>query len=101
MLSGEDAVNSNGSKSFIEGISLETIVPHASNIDIEEVLSESSSRDDALSSLLASIEQRQFLFFGVFLCYLVWYTLSLTYFQWHRRDSDRLCDITQPGGQST
>jgi hypothetical protein len=54
-----------GSLDFVESSVLDTIIPLASNLDIEEALSGSVERlDDGNESPLASILQRQALFFG-------------------------------------
>ena len=54
-----------GSLELVESSVLDTIVPLASNLDIEEALSGSVERlDDGNESPLAAIPQRQALFFG-------------------------------------
>lgn len=54
-----------GSIEFVESSILDTIVPHATDFDIEESLKGSVERlDDATGSPLSSIAQRNFLFFG-------------------------------------
>lgn len=54
-----------GSLEFVESSVLDTIVPLASSLNIEEALNGSVERlDDDKDSPLASIPQRQALFFG-------------------------------------
>lgn len=54
-----------GSLEFAESSVLDTIIPLASPLDIEQALSGSVERlDDGNASPLASIPQRQALFFG-------------------------------------
>jgi len=54
-----------GSLEFVEGSVLDTIVPLASPLDIEQALSGSVERlNDDNTSPLVSIPQRQTLFFG-------------------------------------
>tara|TARA_R110002060_G_scaffold33186_2_gene43926 strand:+ start:230 stop:436 length:207 start_codon:yes stop_codon:yes gene_type:complete len=54
-----------GSLEFVESSILDTIVPAASDLSIEEALSGSVERlDEGNDSPLASIAQRQALFFG-------------------------------------
>lgn len=54
-----------GSLEFVESSVLDTIIPLASNLDIEEALSGSVERlDEGNDSPLATIPQRQALFFG-------------------------------------
>lgn len=57
-----------GSLDLVESSVLDTIIPLASNLDIEEALSGSVERlDDGNESPLAAIPQRQALFFGEYL----------------------------------
>jgi len=59
-----------GSLEFVETSVLDTLIPLASDLNIEEVLSGSVERlEDGNDSLLAAILQRQTLFFGEFLGY--------------------------------
>jgi len=54
-----------GSLDFVESSVLDTSIPLASNLDIEQALSGSVERlDDGTESPLAAIPQRQALFFG-------------------------------------
>jgi hypothetical protein len=54
-----------GSLEFVETSVLDTIIPSASSLNIEQALSGSVERlDDGSASPLASIPQRQTLFFG-------------------------------------
>ena len=54
-----------GSLEFVESSVLDTIVPLASSLNLEQALSGSVERlDDSNASPLASIPQRQALFFG-------------------------------------
>jgi hypothetical protein len=54
-----------GSLEFVESSVLDTIIPSASPLNIEQALSGSVERlDDSNASPLASIPQRQTLFFG-------------------------------------
>ncbi|KAI9722360.1 MAG: hypothetical protein M1812_001832 [Candelaria pacifica] len=63
MRAGEDTAILDGTKDSIETALLDVVVPHASNINIEDALRLTDSQDDGRSSLLPSIPQRQFLFF--------------------------------------
>lgn len=61
----EDQDPRRGSSDFVESSILDTIVPQATDFDIEESLKGSVERlDDATGSPLSSIVQRKFLFFG-------------------------------------
>ncbi len=61
---GEE-VQPRGSLEFVESSILDTIIPAASNLNIEEALSGSVERlDNGNESPLAAIPQRQALFFG-------------------------------------
>ena len=63
--SGEGEARPRGSVDFVESSVLDTIVPLASNLNIEEALSGSVERlDDGQDSPLAAIPQRHALFFG-------------------------------------
>lgn len=54
------------SSEFVESSILDTIIPQATNFDIEEALNGSVERlDDSTASPLSSIAQRNFLFFGL------------------------------------
>ena len=54
-----------GSLEFTESSTLDTIIPLASDLDIEDILSGSVERlDEGSDSPLAAIPQRQALFFG-------------------------------------
>jgi hypothetical protein len=56
-----------GSIDFVESSVLDTIVPAASNLNIEEALAGSVERlDDGNDSPLAAILQRQALYFGTY-----------------------------------
>ena len=60
-----DEILSRGSIEFVESSILDTIIPLASDLDIEEALSGSVERlDEGNDSPLAAIPQRQGLFFG-------------------------------------
>ncbi|KAG9248019.1 TRAPP trafficking subunit Trs65-domain-containing protein [Calycina marina] len=60
----DDEIRSRGSIEFVESSILDTVVPLASSLDIEEVLSGSVERlDEGNDSPLASIPQRHALFF--------------------------------------
>lgn len=60
-----DEARPRGSLEFVESSILDTIVPAASELNIEEALSGSVERlDEGNDSPLASIPQRQSLFFG-------------------------------------
>jgi hypothetical protein len=61
----EEEARPRGSFEFVEGSILDTIVPLASNIDIEDTLKGSVERlDEGNDSPLAGIPQRNALFFG-------------------------------------
>lgn len=61
----DDDVQSRGSLEFVEGSILDTIVPAATNLNIEEALSGSVEKlDEGNDSPLAAIPQRGVLFFG-------------------------------------
>jgi len=61
----EDEIRSRGSIEFVESSILDTIIPLASDLDIEQALSGSVERlDEGSDSPLASIPQRHGLFFG-------------------------------------
>ena len=61
---GEE-IRSRGSIEFVESSILDTIIPLASDFDIEEALSGSVERlDEGNDSPLATIPQRHALFFG-------------------------------------
>ena len=63
--SGEAETRPRGSIDFVESAVLDTIVPAASNLNIEEALAGSVDRlDDRNGSPLASIPQRHALYFG-------------------------------------
>jgi hypothetical protein len=63
--SKEAAENRRGSLDFVESSVLGTIVPLASDLNIEEALAGSVERlDDGTDSPLAAIPQRQSLYFG-------------------------------------
>jgi len=60
-----DEILSRGSIEFVESSILDTIIPLASDLDIEEALSGSVERlDEGNDSPLAAIPQRHALFFG-------------------------------------
>ncbi|KAI9698960.1 MAG: hypothetical protein M1836_003149 [Candelina mexicana] len=59
---GEGTVIKDDSKDFLETAQLDIIVPHASNINVEDALSISEGHDGR-PFLLHSIQQRQYLFF--------------------------------------
>ena len=62
-----DETRSRGSIEFVESSILDTIIPLASDLDIEEALSGSVERlDEGNDSPLAAIPQRHALFFGKF-----------------------------------
>ena len=65
--SGVGEIRPRGSLEFTDSSILDTIVPLASDLDIEEALSGSVERlDDGNDSPLAAIPQRHALFFGQF-----------------------------------
>lgn len=53
-----------GSLEFVESSVLDTFIPLATDLNIEEALSGSVQRLDIASSPLSDIPQRDFLFFG-------------------------------------
>lgn len=64
----EEEARPRGSLEFVESSILDTIIPVASELNIEEALSGSVERlDEGHDSPLASIAQRHALFFGQYL----------------------------------
>lgn len=65
MAAPNDAIRPRGSMDFVESSVLDTIIPAASNLNIEEALAGSVERlDEGNESPLASIPQRHALYFG-------------------------------------
>jgi len=70
---------------FLRHAVLDTVVPHASNIDLEAALAKTlEGGADDLSSVLSLIPQRSLLFFGTVKDSLLIELLSLTHVQYHR-----------------
>jgi hypothetical protein len=70
---------------FLRHAVLDTVVPHASNIDLEAALAKAlEGGADDLSSVLSLIPQRSLLFFGMRKDNLLIGLLSLTHVKYHR-----------------
>lgn len=70
---------------FLRHAVLDTVVPHASNIDLEAALAKAlEGGADDLSSVLSLIPQRSLLFFGMQKDNLLIGLLSLTHVKYHR-----------------
>lgn len=65
MSDGDQDYQTRGSVDFVETSILDTIIPSSTTVNIEEALRGSVERlDEGIASPLASITQRQILFFG-------------------------------------
>lgn len=70
---------------FLRHAVLDTVVPHASNIDLEAALAKAlEGGADDLTSVLSLIPQRSLLFFGTRKDNVLIELLSLTHVKYHR-----------------
>jgi hypothetical protein len=70
---------------FLRHAVLDTVVPHASNIDLEAALAKAlEGGADDLTSVLSLIPQRSLLFFGTQKDNVLIELLSLTHVKYHR-----------------